>query len=409
MFFLPDIRSYLHKPILLFGILLLSFLIGLPNGSGISTYALGELYRDLDVVREIDSGHLLLLGANSSLGSFHFGPAYYYLIYPFVKIGNFALSTLAFSSLFFSLATITLCFFVVKSWWRSDLLAYLVTSLMAFSIFTFQLVQYGSNPNLVPFFGLLFFYALKQFLDEGQRFYSTLLLGLSFGIATQLHAVPFVSLPVILLVFAVKYFRRLNWKLIAIFLFVTALTYIPYLYSEFTSGFVNTKALFEISTSQNNYAPLSYRLVDFMSFLLLPVLSLNSYFNVVTELSSMTFLIFAIALFFFAVIFFYNLRNRKFFSLPNLSFSKDLKNVLLLWGLIPSAVLLVPIGGIIALHYYYFLILYPLLFILLGIGLYKMLQNGLHLAVGYMGIGFLGLQFYQIYLYHQLISNISVS
>ena len=67
----------------------------------------GELYRDLLVVHHfIAYGDWPLLGPMGSVGGYYFGPAYYYLLTPFVWLVNANPVGAVFASGFFSVLTI---------------------------------------------------------------------------------------------------------------------------------------------------------------------------------------------------------------------------------------------------------------------------------------------------------------
>lgn len=383
------------------------FVIAFPYHQGGSLYAEHELWRDLGILWGMQKGELVFQGPPSSLGNFHFGPVYYYLVYPVTWLANFRPWALALNSLLFFAGTIVLSFFVVKKWWRSNHLALLVSGLMAFSIFTFQLAKYGSNPNFIPFFSLLFFYFLEKFTSGAGKSGDALGLGITFGIATQLHAIPLLSLPLILVYFLARKILRLRLFEWLLFCVATLAMYLPYLYYESTHGFANIKALVNIAASPTGQN-FSERVVDYLLFWMSPLLSVHPLFDISDIFGLLKLLgLLAICGAFLVFLVHYDRKRRAPLRVEKTATTEPrIKNILTAWIVIPSLVLLLPIGAVQGLRLYYFLDMFPAIFFLIGLGLYNLRLQGFGRVYYYLLGTFLLFQGWQIYEYYRLLNSL---
>ncbi|MBI5529883.1 MAG: hypothetical protein HY918_00060 [Candidatus Doudnabacteria bacterium] len=381
-------------------------ILAFPNARGHSLYAYDEHIRDLNITQNISLKNLVLLGPPSSLGSFYFGPAYYYLLFPFVRLTNSALWSLPLASIFYTSLTIVVLFFVVKKWWQNTELALLISGLMSASILTTQFAMYSSNPNTAPLFSLLFFYFLERLVGGTSRpvFY-TFLLSLSFGIAIQLHSVPLVCLPIILFILILTKKLKFNPKLLFIFVVGVLLTNSPYIYYDLTHNFANTKSLFQIAAGANNYAPLSEHVVGYIGFWITSFLSSHPFFNVPLILGNEFYIYFIGLLISLFLVFKYNVKRLRP-AVVMLRTQPSVRLILKFWLLVPTVVLLLPAGALAGLRIYYYFILSPLVFIFLGLGLWNMYKNGYYLLVYCILAAYFIMQAGQMYLYHMLISQL---
>ena len=380
--------------------------INWPDALGRSFYTSNELPRDLGMLKAMAAGHFIFLGPDSSIGSFHFGAMYYYLSFPIVWLFRFAPYSLAVCSLLFFSLTIFTSFIVAKRWWQNELFAYVVIMLMASSIFTFQFSQYGSNPNYIPFFSLIFFYCLERLIAGKRSYWYTAILAASFAISAQLHIVPLLSLPIILLCLLVT--RKLKptfWDCIIFFAIVLIIN-APYLYYEFTHSFVNIRTFSHSVTGGSGfYTPIWIRLLQYIGFWLVPVISIHDYFDIIYILG-MDFIYYVAAA---LVLLLPILKYESTRLLPkqlNLSISSSVKTTLLYWLIIPSLVIVLPSASVNGLRIYYFLMLYPLIFFLMAWGLLKLWQKGFVRSVAYLCLIYAILQITQIYEYRHVVHGL---
>jgi hypothetical protein len=117
----------------------------------------------------------------------------------------------------------------------------ILASAYALCFLGIQYSRFAWNPNSLPFFNILFFYSLLNLFDEKARYRWrwALAAGVSLAVSTQLHFLSFFTLPLITLIFFFfnrkELKRKLNWKIIAIFIFVVALVYVPVIANEIHS------------------------------------------------------------------------------------------------------------------------------------------------------------------------------
>jgi hypothetical protein len=377
----------------------------LPDANGRSTYARQELMRDLRITEAMGYGSLPMLGPPSSLGDFHFGPAYYYLLFPLAYLFSFSLYSLALTSLAFSIAAIALAFHVAETWWRDRRLAHAVAAMISLSILDVQVAKYASNPNFVPFFSLLFFFSLERLMRDAGRKRWWFLLGLSFAVVTQLHAVPLIAFPVVLAVAAFRRSIRVTLAGAAIFSATLLVAYAPYLSYEITHGFANVRSLFSFAGPTSSLALSLGHVVQYAGFIVAPWLSLHPFFDVASLWGSWLFVAIALAAFGAYLVLRRDLRRER---APSSAIPRGdettVTATLRLWFVVPTMVLLAPIAGKHDFPIYYFFALSPLLYLLYALGLRRMRQRGLAFSVAYLWAVFIVLQVSQIMLYGRVVA-----
>ena len=117
--------------------------------------------RDYAVVRQmIQTRKPTLLGPKASVGEFFFGPFYYYLLAPVLVIGNFdPLSGAVLTAFLDSISLILFYFLAKKLLPKANLIA---TSLYATFPLLISMVKIPLNPFVIPFFSVLFLFALHN-------------------------------------------------------------------------------------------------------------------------------------------------------------------------------------------------------------------------------------------------------
>lgn len=130
-------------------------------------------------------------------------------------------------------------------WFGRRDIARLGAFLLSLSAVDIQYSYYISNPNLLPFFLLWFFYCLTKVCAGDSRWRNYIGLGLALGIATQLHATALLLLPVLLIISVLWYRKFWNWARAIIAAVLAGVTYLPYIIYEFAHSFSNSRgALF---------------------------------------------------------------------------------------------------------------------------------------------------------------------
>ncbi|MBL7159352.1 glycosyltransferase family 39 protein [Candidatus Microgenomates bacterium] len=147
---------------------------------------LGDEGRDVLVVkRMIVDKKFTLLGPTASVGGFFLGPIYYYFMLPFLWLWRLDPVGPAIMVALFGVATIFLIYQVGKEFFNEKT-GLLASSLYAFSPLVIAYSRSSWNPNLVPFFSLLYIYSLGKLVKE-KRWFWWFLAGLTVGIGLQLH------------------------------------------------------------------------------------------------------------------------------------------------------------------------------------------------------------------------------
>lgn len=173
-------------PLLLLGIILLvGAYVRIYKISDYLTF-LGDEGRDVLIVKRIIVDHeLTFLGPTASVGGFFLGPMYYYFMAPFLWLWRLDPTGPAVMVALFGVATIALLYKVGSDWFdeKTGLIA---SALYALSPVVIAYSRSSWNPNLVPFFALLFVYLLWRItIYKRQRDY--FFLGLVAGFGIQFH------------------------------------------------------------------------------------------------------------------------------------------------------------------------------------------------------------------------------
>lgn len=199
--------------------------------------------RDALYIKRIIVDHTWrLISTQSSIPGLYNGPAYYYLMAPFLWIFKLNPIGIDYGIAFFNLLAVLVFYFLVK-----DLTGNFLLSLLATMVFSFQpqiifQSRFGWNPNLLPFFSLLFVFSF-WLLKEGKK-WAWLILSFSLAVMLQLH---YSSAAFLLILFCwLFYFRKkiifegfFRLSLI-LFLFIMS----PLLLFDLRHNFVNVKAVF---------------------------------------------------------------------------------------------------------------------------------------------------------------------
>ncbi|HBP00671.1 MAG: hypothetical protein UY41_C0031G0008 [Candidatus Moranbacteria bacterium GW2011_GWE1_49_15] len=226
----------------------------------------GDQSRDARIISSAieEDVPLPLLGPKANTTTFKLGPAYYYLSYFSAMAFGDAPDKMAYPTLFAGILTIPLLFVFLREYFNRRI-SLLVTALMSMSYFMVISARFSSNPNLIPFFLLLYLYSLLKIAEgEGKSGLGwSVLLGVSMGIGVQLHATTLVIMPIMSL-FALAYFFRKKFanvgKMIVVVLAISLALNASQLVYEFNSGWGNSKSFLAglKSNSDSNPAESAY-------------------------------------------------------------------------------------------------------------------------------------------------------
>jgi len=206
---------------------------------------LGDEGRDMLIVRDILRGvNLPLIGPPTSVGQLFLGPAYYYLITPFVWL--FKMDPIG-PAVFISLLGIFTIFLV---YWVGRDFFDLPTAIFSAALYTVSpvVVEFSRsswNPNPMPFFVLLLMLGLFYWQKKKRARY-LYLAALSFGIMLQLHYLAILMTP--FLIFAVYRLRNCfkNKKEPLLALAIVLLLISPLLIFDLRHDFFNLRGFWQI-------------------------------------------------------------------------------------------------------------------------------------------------------------------
>jgi hypothetical protein len=183
----------------------------------------GDQGYDFQIVKAITEGKFTLLGPKigpyNSIGNLYLGPAYYYLLAPWLLLFNLDPIGPALFTVLASLVTILLIY-IIATKYLSNNIAILAASLYGLDALLIEQSRATSNPHLIPLFASISIYSyLKTVEDKAKFFLWPLSAGISMGIAFQLHYLAF-SLFLTYAVFTIinKKFKALSFSTIGFIL-----------------------------------------------------------------------------------------------------------------------------------------------------------------------------------------------
>lgn len=234
------LKKFFIKNWLLIVILLLTAFCRLYRISAYMEF-LGDQGRDVVIVRDfLKNGNLFFIGPQTSIGNMYLGPFYYYLIAPALLLANFNPVGPAVFVALLGIATAYLIYFVSKKWFNPKA-AYIAAFLYAISPIAIKYSNFSWNPNIMPFFALLFVYLMaeKHYIRAS----------LAFAMCLNSHYLALLLLPLALIIWLKNYHNRLiKPTFLAIFVFI--LTLIPQILFDFKHNGQNTKALLTFFTQR---------------------------------------------------------------------------------------------------------------------------------------------------------------
>lgn len=230
----------------------------------LTTFGGDQGYDFLIVKRMLVDGKFTLLGPKigpyNQLGNLYLGPAYYYLIAPFLLIFNFDPIGPAVFTVILALATILIIYLIGIKFFSKPV-AILASSLYAFNVYLIDQSRASSNPHLIPFFvSLLILSILKITIAKSQSKIWPIITGISLGTLFQLHYLTISLIPVVLVMLIIS--RRLGTLVLMISSFLVAI--LPQITFEFRHQFFITSQFFKQFSQGNNVSSID-RFLDHFS------------------------------------------------------------------------------------------------------------------------------------------------
>lgn len=189
--------------------------------------------RDAFVVKNIfNKGSLPLLGPETSIGHFHLGPLFYYLLIPFFLVFNFHPISGAIMSALLGILSVLLMWKLCREIFSKQA-ALIASFLYSISFMVVLHSRWSWNPNVVPFFFLLFLYSFYKLtsLNKNNAKYFYICIA-TLGALTQLHASTFILVPVAVIIFVIYRPKNLKWQHYLLSLFLLIILFLPFLIYE---------------------------------------------------------------------------------------------------------------------------------------------------------------------------------
>lgn len=185
---------------------------------------LGDQGRDVVIARDfLKNGNLFFIGPQTSIGNIYLGPYYYYFfVVPGLLIANFNPIGPAIIIALLGVSTVLLIFLVSRQWFNLKV-AYIASFLYAISPVVIKYSNFSWNPNIMPFFALLFIYSIIN-----SRY---ILASLSFILCLNSHFLALLLIPTAFIILIFQYLKNksiIKQKsinlLLAIIIFIISLT-----------------------------------------------------------------------------------------------------------------------------------------------------------------------------------------
>ncbi len=343
---------------------------------------LNDQGRDAIILKRIITlEHLPAIGPPTSIGQVYLGPFYYYFIAPWLLIFRFNPIGPAFGVALFSLIYILVNYFIIKKLINKKT-ALLSSFFIAVSSVMIESARFSWNPNLLPLFTLLTIYFFIESLKTN-RWYFYALTGAFLSFSIQLHYLALFllfTIGIFYFYFLIKNFKNIkkiliNYSILIFnFLFFTS----PLLIFDLRHNFLNSKNFLNLLKNSGN--SFSSKINNFFdSFYFLNYYSFNIFLN--------KFFVYFLIFLFFLSLFFVFKKNSP------IKFFLFIFNLTILFMTLYSG----------PKHPHYFMILYPLYYVLIAYFLSFNLENffgKILVFVFVAGFLFLNWQKYPYFRYH---------
>ncbi|HPN96137.1 MAG TPA: glycosyltransferase family 39 protein [Candidatus Moranbacteria bacterium] len=206
--------------------------------------------RDASVIDQMmDKNEFPLLGPKAGGTTFKLGPAFYYLEYISAFLFGHNPAGMAFFIPLLATLSIPL-FFLFLRYYFSPPLSLFLSFLYATSFYAIKYSRFAWNPNVIPFFILLFLIAILKIAGKRERkdFVWPVILGIALGIGIQLHTILLFLMPALVATaFIFLYFKKQN-KILAKLLYVFTIAIVlnlPFLISDIKNNGNNINSFFK--------------------------------------------------------------------------------------------------------------------------------------------------------------------
>lgn len=213
------LKKFFKKHWLLIAILVLASFLRLYRVSDYMEF-LGDQGRDVTIIKDfLKNGNLFFIGPQTSIGNMYLGPYFYYLIAPSLFLSNYNPVGPAIFVALINISTIVLIFFIAQKWFNPKT-AYIASFLYAISPVVIKYSNFIWNPNIMPFFSLLFIYFFFESF-KSKKYHYFLYAVLAFIMAINSHYLILALLPLVGIFWFFKLIKFIKTKSIELKPFLT--------------------------------------------------------------------------------------------------------------------------------------------------------------------------------------------
>jgi 4-amino-4-deoxy-L-arabinose transferase-like glycosyltransferase len=206
----------------------------------------------IDLAFEGSFWDLPLLGPKAGGTFLRLAPGFYYLQYLSGVLFGQSIAGISWLVAIFSILTLPALYFFLRRGFRDEISIGL-TALASVCVFLVLFGRFGWNPNLLPFFLVLGFYALLRAVERDAKYKTRwfLLATFSLAFATHFHFLAFLAVPTIVGIFLLVKRARFSWAAWGGALLVVLFLYLPMLVNEVKTGGSNTSEFFGAITEKS--------------------------------------------------------------------------------------------------------------------------------------------------------------
>lgn len=247
-FWNEELASFLSSPkikkatVILITILIIGAFLRLYDFDSLLRFN-NDQVRDMQIVENIKNGEFVFLGPKAGGTKFNLGPAFYYLEYLSGLIFGFSPVGIAFLTPLLSIFSIYLFYLLFKKIFPANI-SLVLTFLYAISFYAIKYSHFAWNPNLVPFFIFSFLLLILK-IKGNSNWKSFFLLGLTIGLATQLHTTLLVLMPLLTILFLGYLYLKnkpdFKWSNISLLLAIIFISNLPFIYGDWVNNWDNAK------------------------------------------------------------------------------------------------------------------------------------------------------------------------
>jgi len=211
---------------------------------------LGDQGRDVIIIRDfLKHGNLFFIGPVTSIGNMYLGPWYYYLVAPFLWLFNYNPVGPSIFVAFLGILTTYLFYFIGNKWFNRSV-GLISALLFAISPVAIKYNSFSWNPNVMPFFSILFIYfSFTAIFDKKYNYF--ILASLAFIGCINSHYFALTLLPFVGLYWLLTY-KKEYWQptLLAALIFLISL--VPQVLFDLKHQGQNTQAFNTFFTKREN-------------------------------------------------------------------------------------------------------------------------------------------------------------